>query len=103
MLRMDQDQDDPAKNEQIETAVFGKQVEMFWDGQIGQYLLAYTLQEYNDALEEFKKCDPHDSVKIANVQNRMWRAESFRDWLSRAIDAGIQATQVLEGHFDETQ
>jgi len=84
----------------LETAVFGKQVDLFWDSEIGQYLLGHALREYNTSLETLKSCDPSDSKTVARLQGEIWRAESFRDWLSRAIEDGIRATNILEGIDD---
>lgn len=88
--------------QELEIAVFGKQVEIFWDSRIGQYLLENTLQDYNTALEKLKTVDPSDTKTILRLQGEVWRAESFRDWLSDAITAGMKATQILEGMDDET-
>jgi hypothetical protein len=85
----------------LEIAVFGKQVDQFWNSQIGQYLLERTLEEYNTALEDFKRVNPTDSAAIVKIQGRMWRSESFRDWLSEAITAGLRANDILEGNDDE--
>ena len=95
--------EEAARAETVETAVFGKQVEIFWDGQIGQYLLANTLEEYNSALESLKTCDPSDSKNIMKLQGRIWRAESFKEWLSAAITNGMKALDILEGIDDEIE
>jgi len=83
--------------QELEVAVFGKQVEIFWDSQIGQYLLENTLREYNMALESLKTISPTDTASIVRLQGEIWRAESFKDWLSQAMIAGMKATQILEG------
>lgn len=96
---MQQSQEDREQTEALmEVAAFGRAVNDFWDSPIGQYLLEKSLEEYNSALEEFKKCTPTDSTAIMNIQGRMWRAESFKDWLSQSITAGIKALDILEGN-----
>jgi hypothetical protein len=89
--------------QELETAVFGKQVEIFWDSRIGQYLLVNTLREYNYSLEKLKTCDPTDFKQVVKLQAEIWRAESFRDWLSQAIEDGIRSTKILEGIDDEIE
>lgn len=79
------------------TAVFGKQVELFWDSDIGQYLLERTLTEYNSAIEELTTCDPTNTAKIITLQSKAIRAEQFRGWLSQAIEDGLRAKRLLEG------
>lgn len=96
---MPQSQEDREQTEaMLEVAAFGRAVDEFWGSRMGQYLLEKSLQEYNSALEEFKRCDPTDSAKITKIQGRMWRAESFKDWLSESITAGIKALDILQGN-----
>ena len=83
--------------QELETAVFGQEVSNFWDGRIGQYLLGHALREYNSAIDKLKTCDPSDSPLITKLQAEAWRAESFRDWLSTAIEDGLRAKDVIEG------
>lgn len=83
----------------LERAIFGKQVEEFWDSEIGQYLLARALQEYNTALEELKVC--HNIADMFTLQGKVWRAESFQNWLSAAITDGLKAKNILEHGDDE--
>lgn len=82
---------------ELGVAIFGKQVDMFWDSDIGQYLLKRALAEYNSAISELIQVHPTDVGKIAQLQMKATRAEQFREWLSAAIQDGIRATRVLEG------
>ena len=46
-------------------AAFGKQVEAFWDSQIGQYLQTRAREEYTDAVQALLKVDPSDSARVS--------------------------------------
>lgn len=91
-------QDNP---ELYHTASFGKYVDDFWTSDLGQYLLQRTLEEYNSALEEFRTCDPNDTKQVSRIQSKMLRAESFRNWLSEAIEEGAKALRIIEGNDNE--
>ncbi len=95
-MEVENDQTD-ATPEEFRTAVFGKQVELFWDSQIGQYLLERSLREYNSAISGLKTCSPTDAATFMKLQSQLIRAESFRDWLSEAIEDGLRAKNILEG------
>lgn len=100
MTTNEHSQDEPteqAVDPTLLTAVFGRQVEQFWDSQIGQYLLERSLREYNSAILGLKTCNPTDVAAITKFQSDLIRAEGFRDWLSEAIQDGLRAKNVLEG------
>jgi hypothetical protein len=83
--------------QELETAVFGQEVSNFWDSRMGQYLLGHALREYNSAIEKLKTCDATNPTVITRLQAEAWRAESFREWLSIAIQDGLRAKDTLEG------
>lgn len=95
--RMENHMDDDIPEGEFKTAVFGKQVELFWDSQIGQYLLERSLREYNSAISGLKTCNPTDIGTFTKLQSQLIRAEEFHDWLSQAIEDGLRAKNILEG------
>lgn len=84
----------------VEEAVFGQQVEDFFRSDIGKYLLSRCDDELTAAVAEFRAADPSDHKKMAKIQARMWRADSFHDWLGEAIQAGRNALGILEDRGD---
>ena len=90
-------------NEEIESkelllhrAAFGKQVEQFLNTDIGKYLMNRATDEVIDAFSEFKKCDARDGKTIEKVQNKIYRAESFKQWLTDAVLDGVTAYNIIE-------
>jgi hypothetical protein len=90
-------------NEEIESkelllrrAAFGKQVEQFMNTDIGKYLMHRATEEVIEAFAEFKKCDAREGKAIEKVQNKIYRAESFKSWLTDAVLDGVAAYNILE-------
>lgn len=82
--------------ETIETAVFGKQVENFLASELGRHLVKRAEVEADVAIDALKKVYPWRRRKIQELQNRIWVAERFQQWLADAVMDGMQATQLLE-------
>lgn len=80
----------------LETAIFGRQVEGFLGSDLGKYLVLKAETEAEDATEILKKVYPWRRRKIQELQNTIWRAESFQQWLADAVVDGMQATNLLE-------
>ena len=90
------DPNDPA----VRSAVFGKQVEDFINGDIGSYLLGRVDDELQSAQAALNKCSPWRRRRITELQNQIWRCESFKDWLADAVISGQQAMKLLENQDD---
>jgi len=80
----------------IRRAVFGEQVQQFFNSPLGQYLQHRMQAEWQEAVAEFAKCDPSDAEKVRQIQAKMRYAEHFEQWLGEAVQAGLQAIGVLE-------
>lgn len=77
------------------TMLVGMNAESFLESDVGRYLLGCASQEAAEAYEKLKNADPEDSKTIRQLQNQIWRAESFKQWLEEIINAGRQADQTL--------
>jgi hypothetical protein len=77
-------------------AVVGRQAENFLNSDIGQALLAKAEMEARDAMDVLKKIAPDRQQEIRELQNRIWRADSFEGWLVELIQSGRQAATQLE-------
>lgn len=85
------DPDDPL----VRTAVFGKVVEDFLQGEIGAYLLQRALDEEEAATKDLiANAAKWDTASIVACQAKIWRAANFRTWLAEAVDAGDQAIKL---------
>lgn len=78
-------------------AILGKDAEEFIESEIGQYMLGAAEQEAQDAYESLKNVLPWRRRRIQELQNRIWRAESFKSWLAELVTTGKQAMDALDG------
>ena len=82
-------------------ALFGKQIQQFWDSDVGAYLRTRAQECYTAAIRKLKDCDPTDSKTVARLQAEVWRAESFEDWLSEGIVDGLKSMDLLESDQEQ--
>lgn len=84
----------------VRTAVFGKQVQDFLTGDIGDYLLKQSQEKAEEAIEELKTVWPWRRRRIQHLQNEIRIAEDFQNWLGHAVASGLQAMKRIEGEED---
>lgn len=84
--------DDPA----VRWAAFGRQVELFLEGDIGKYLVHRFTQQILEATEDLKKVDPFSPQEIMRIQNRIHVGESILEALRDVIAAGHSALEELK-------
>ena len=82
--------------ELLAEAIIGKDAEEFFASELGQVVIGRADQEYSEALEGLRTVDPEDAKSIRELQNKAWRAESFKGWLAELIISGKQAIQTLD-------
>lgn len=91
--------------EDIETleaeAIIGDEADRFLRSDLGKTLIGLARQEAQDAMLELKKADPKDSEAIRSLQSRIWRAESFEEWLTSLAHSGEIALKTIE--LDEAE
>ncbi len=86
---------DPESPE-VRDAVFGKQIELFMDSDIGKYLQEGMKTLADVALIELKDADPFEPKKIVQLQERVRIFENMASLLAEAIIKGQNALQLLE-------
>lgn len=86
------DPDDP----KVRWAMFGKQVELFLQSDIGSYLVKRAKQEGDAAMEELKQVDAFDGKAVASLQLKARVADAVIVWLGDAIAAGESAVEQLK-------
>ena len=79
-------------------AVLGKDAEEFIASDLGRYLIGQADMEIEEAQEALCKVAPWRTRRIRDLQNQIWRAQSFKGWLLEMVTAGKAAVQVLEEH-----
>lgn len=82
--------------ELLAEAIIGRDAEDFIQSDLGQFMIGCAEQETQEALEQLKRVLPWRSRKITELQNKIWRAESFQSWLAELVIKGKQATTQLE-------
>lgn len=78
-------------------AILGRDARDFLNTELGRFLLGRAKQERDDALESLKNVYPWRRRKIQELQNIIWRTESFEQWLAGLIIDGNNAERVLDG------
>lgn len=86
---------DPESPE-LRLAVFGRQVELFMESEIGDYLRQCAQAEIDTAVREMGSVDAEDPKAVRQIQMRLKVAESVMGWLGDAIRQGQQAHSMLE-------
>jgi hypothetical protein len=76
-------------------AALGKIVEEFQSSEVGRYLIKRAEEAVEDAVEKLKVCDPKDGKVVQSLQNQVWKAESFQQWLADAIIDGANALDLI--------
>lgn len=80
----------------IKDLQLGIEAEAFLHGPIGRYLQTRVDEEIGTAMDDFKKADPTNAGQIRDIQNRIWRAQHFMEWLLEAIQNGRYAEAELK-------
>jgi len=83
-------------NPLVDAAVIGRQVEDFLNADIGRYLVQRIEEELDSGFEDLMRADPDSPSAVRKAQNRVWRANSLKEWLEEAVTAGLRAQYILE-------
>lgn len=73
----------------------GLAVEQFLRSAVGKYLVGRAKHELDDAVERLKLINPYQPRAIQEIQNEIWRADTFEKWLTDAILHGRNAEEQL--------
>ncbi len=83
------------RNLLMETAILGKQADMFLKSDVGQYLLARADERCQNAYKALKVVSPLRERRVRDLQAEIWKCESFRQWLVDAINEGQYAEEEM--------
>jgi hypothetical protein len=81
----------------------GLACEQFVKSDVGRYLIGRAKVESEDAVERLKGVDPDNPKVIRDIQNEIWRSDTFEKYLTDAILAGRNAEEQLQHDEDENQ
>ena len=77
-------------------AVLGRDAEEFVTSELGQTMIGMAQQEVDEATYKLQRVHPWRTRRIRELQNEIWRAQSFQSWLVELAERGQQAKQQLE-------
>lgn len=77
-------------------AVLGRDAAEFMQRDLGRYMLGRAQMEEQEAIEALAKVWPWRRRRIQQLQNQIWRARSFKEWLTELVNSGKQAEEQLE-------
>lgn len=87
---------DPESRTLFAEADLGRAAREFLATDLGRYLVGCAQQEYQAAIVKLKKTSFWRYRRIQQLQNDIWRAESFLTWIGDLIMRGRVAEQSLE-------
>ena len=92
------DWDEPvlSKDDVLESAIFGKQVEIFLSSDVGRYLTQFADRKVYEATDALTRVSPWRRRKITELQNTILLWKGFRLRLAEALTDGEQAVKLLE-------
>jgi len=85
-----------ANDPTVKAAVLGRQVEDFLQSDIGKYLVGRADSDAQEALDQLKRVAWWRGKRIQYLQNRVYVAEKFQEWLGNAYSEGLNALRSLE-------
>ena len=92
---MDEEEQALEDNPVLRVAVFGRQVELFFESDIGQYLMQCAQKEIDEASEGLHTVDAFSPEAVLKLQHKLRVAQSVMGWLTDAIQAGLQANETM--------
>lgn len=82
--------------EVIAQALIGDDAEGWMSSDLGRTILGMAEQEVLKAALEIPNVDVKDEKKIREIQNRIWRATQFPDWLRELMHNGREVLQAYK-------
>lgn len=87
---------DPDSRTLFAEATLGRDATDFLKSELGRYMVGCAQQEYSDAMQKLKVTAPWRRRRINELQNQIWRAESFVTWLRDLVLQGKAAEVSLD-------
>lgn len=82
-------------DELVAEAEIGDEAKRFLESDLGKTILGMAQQEVDAAFVKFRMVDPGDKETVRAIQNEIWRAESFVQWLKELFDRGEAALHAF--------
>ena len=82
-------------NPVLGAAVFGRQVELFLESDVGMYLRQRAQSDIDSAMQVLRNIDAFKPEEILKIQLKLKVAERIVGYLAEAVLAGQQATEHI--------
>jgi hypothetical protein len=86
----------------LEQGALGAEAEEFLRSDLGRVVLTQAQNEAREALSKLRTVLPWRRRRIAELQNVIWRAESFEGWLRATMATGQQALAEYDRRSNNT-
>lgn len=87
-------------DELVAEAEVGDEARQFLESDLGKTILGIAQQQIEEAMLRLRSVDPTDANTIRQIQNEIWRAESFEEWLKQLFHNGEAAIQLYRQQRD---
>jgi cytoplasmic iron level regulating protein YaaA (DUF328/UPF0246 family) len=87
-------------DELVAEAEIGDEAKRFLESDLGKTILGIAKLEAEQAVMRLRNVDPDDAKSIRQIQNEIWRAESFEEWLTQLFHNGEQAIELYRQQRD---
>ena len=77
-------------------AILGKDAEEFIQSELGRYIIGRVDQEREEAVQKLTKTFAWRRDRIRDLQNQIWRCDTFKSWLADMVIRGKAAIDLLE-------
>lgn len=83
-------------DELIAEAELGQEARSFVEGNLGKCMVGIARQELEAARIGMDDVDPENTIRIRELQNEIWRAKKFEEWLAELVTKGDQALIIYK-------
>jgi hypothetical protein len=80
-----------------DAVLIGDDAEVFVKSPLGQKVIELARIEVDAAALDMRDADLKDERKLREIQNRIWRAMQFEQWLEELITRGREALEAHSG------
>ena len=81
-------------------AIIGDEAKRFKESDLGRTVLGMAEQEKQAAYEELALVNPSEPEAVRQLQNVVWRVDSFKGWLNELITKGENAIVLLKAEAE---
>lgn len=98
---MTEREEESDKNENLEKAVFGREVELFLnEDPIGKYLAEKARQQLEEAQAQLVDINPSATSSIIQLQIKAQVANRIAGWLGEAVIEGRNSARLMQQEKD---